>query len=228
MTTKKQIRDLLKPVMVNNPDIVISGQLAFLTPIRHVISGIEFQRGLTKDFCHVTPFTTETCGRLNLPFVNFLNRIRFDGRDSLFWDKPDIVWKFQNRLATEIVPQLRILTDINAYVKNRYHSIEHKHDHPLRFLISLPAIIASGDLDFATLIYREVFEHMDWVRVEAFPMYRENIDWYRGFKVLLEPLLNRDIPKLVEILRDFERESISKSGYEKYWENAPFPLEEFL
>ena len=55
MTTKKQIRDLLKPFMVNNPDIVISGQLAFLTPIRHVISGIEFQRGLTKDYCHVTP-----------------------------------------------------------------------------------------------------------------------------------------------------------------------------
>ncbi len=232
MTTKKQIKDLLKPIMASNPDIVISGtpigQLFFLTPIRHMICGMYFQPSRVAVYCYPTIFYTETCANMYLPAITSCNRIQFPGYAALRWDRPDFIGLLQARLETEIIPKLRELSALPAYVRHQYNTIENKHLQPFRFLTSLPAIIASGDLDFATLIYREVFEHMDWQKVESYPIYRGEIEWHRGFKVLFEPLLNRDIPKLVTILRDFERESITKSGYEKYWENAPFPLEEQL
>ena len=228
MTTKKQIKDLLEPIMASNPDIVISGQLFFIAPIRHVMCGFDFQRGLTRDYCHVAPFSTETCARRNLPLYNPFDRVRFNGRDGLYWDRPEQINELQQRLETEILPKLRSVYTLPAYVEYRYGAIWDLKQNFIGLLLALPTIIANGDLDLAAQIHNEVFAPLDWAKVEANRVFRQSIDWYRGFKVLFEPLLNRDIPKLVTILRDFERESITKSGYETYWEKAPFPLEEQL
>ena len=233
MTTKKQIRELLKPVIANNSDIVISsapfGLLFCLTPIRHVFCGVHFQRGRTKDYCHVMPVATETCASLALPWIGgTFERVRFNGIDGLDWDKPEVICELQRRLETEIIPQLRTLMTLTGYFDYKYGKDSNFYRLPIHALVTLPTVIANGKLDLATRIYHEVLESLDWNAFETHWAPRGTIDWYRGFKVLFEPLLNRDIPKLVTILREFERESISKSGYEKYWEKAPFPLEEQL
>jgi hypothetical protein len=216
MTTIKDVRDAVRPLIQRRNDLISTGRFVFIKPVQHLLRGVHIDRCSDPDV-FVPKFSVRLlaprheisspgwCPRFRQ--ANYCEYIREAG-----WNitKPETIAQMLDMIE-EALPQLyaiESLDDYFAYLSGlpmpwvSSSTIE-------RFEALIPVI--KGEFDIAVRLLQEnrtVLEYFNYLSPEFYPA-----------------LLAEDRVRITRILHEWEATSVKTYKIEKIWKRTPFPLE---
>ncbi|WP_156647599.1 hypothetical protein [Methylobacterium sp. Leaf87] len=228
MTTKRQIKSLVQPLLERNPDLVLVGhQTLWLRPVGSVGRLVLIDRTSDPDWCvvrwHLSEFfmpstwSWEGLGRCS---DRIWRSAGFAGGQGWFWSDPTMYADFVTRVEADAIATLRPLDTTRKclnFARTRPATIGHLH--PYWHLITA---IALGELDAARAMWAKTdgYYRPDRILDEA-----RRQPMYDRLCLIGEPLMADDRAGLAALLHRWEAENIVGSPLEPYWVAERFPLE---
>jgi hypothetical protein len=155
MTTLRQVKRLLMPLVERHDDLALHGRWLMLKPVRHVLRGILIER--TGEAGRFRPWwaVSHLCDPLDLFPLNWATKIRRGGLRQ--WDSPSLQEELVNAIESQALPRLRTIESLADFVefsssKERF-SLTAFNGYLLR---KAGVDAALGDLDSALAICREL------------------------------------------------------------------------
>lgn len=216
MTTIKDVRDAVRPLIQRRNDLISTGRFVFIKPVQHLLRGVHIDSSLDPSV-----FIPQVSVRLLAPKAeikspgwgmrfrqaNYGEYIRKYG-----WtmNKPDIIAQMLD-IIEGALPELYAITSLDDYFA--YLSAmtvpEVSSTTIELFEVLIPAM--KGEFDIALSFLqknRSVAEHVDRLSPEFYPA-----------------LLAGDRAEIARILHEWEAITVKTYKIEKIWERTPFPLE---
>lgn len=224
MTTKRQVKKLLTPLVERHDDLAQIGHWLMIKPVRHVLKGIVIAPTSSADWFEPTWAVAYSCENHEYYPLNWGKRLHAGGRAHWRWSDrrmPEVLYRM---IEQDVLPMLRTvdtLEEMVAFLRGREKTDTHLTVDwdPLRYL---PLQVARGKLDSA----REV---LDKRLLSGRNLWNEP-DMADEFSAVVDPLkpllLADDRKGLAEVLHGWEKMRIAKLEMEPIWEPTPFPLEE--
>jgi hypothetical protein len=220
MTTIAQVKQVVQPLLLRNPDLALVGRLVIIKPVQHILCGINIGRSL--DALKFVP--TWSVIVLSEPQKNFGYlwgaRVRGASGNWKLTD-PDIAANMCEAIEQEALIPMRAVRTFDDFIK-----LASKERFPVQHLDLHAATrifvdIARGDLDAAQAICR--YFRTDEGRAEYLPYLQEEYD--RVTQELCPLVATKDRAGLAKLLHSYEAQSVKNLKLEKYWEPTPFPIE---
>lgn len=228
MTTKRQIKSLVQPLLERNPDLVLVGnQTLWFRPVGSVGRVIRIDRTSDADQCVADWFLTEffmpgvrtweTYGRCG-------DRIgRSDGFKGGWywsWSDPTMQADFITRVEADALDRLRPFDTVDKclnFTRARPETFIRLDSHWYLF-----AHIALGELDAARAMWTKSREYYRPGRIMDEPFHQLEYD---RLCLIDAPLMADDRAGLAALLHRWEAENIVGSPLEPHWVKKPLPLE---
>ncbi|MGU3540107.1 hypothetical protein [Methylobacterium sp. A54F] len=230
MTTARQIRNLVKPLLERHPDLaLLSSNVLWITPVRHEAMTILIDRCGFKEMFDVQAFMRQLYLPEHIPMyglsraVTRCHRSDYNPNPAGFrtwkWTDPAVVEAFLNCVENHLLPELRAVTGVRegiAYVRacERRMMCQWPDWH-------IATAIAVGDLEAAQTIWREQVAPC----VPNQNVFRGDQQLFERMRALADPLMSGDRAALARLLHDWEAENVRGSVLEPYWQPSPFPFE---
>lgn len=222
MTTVRQIKKLLTPLLERHDDLYLSGQWLLLKPVRHLLRGVVIDR--TGEAARFRPrwAVMSLCVPQDFFPLNWGAMIRRAGPVRLwFWDAPSLQADLFSAIENQALPQLRAMQTLEDFVafandKHRF-SLDPFDAFPL---LRIAADIARGDLHAA----REGCAELGTGKTMwSAPELHEEFERITG--VLCPMLASGDRAGMARLLHEWEAYTVDKLKLRDIWEPTPFPLE---
>ena len=224
MTTTKQVKELVRPLIDRHRDLVLCGRYLCLTPFDHFARRILIDRCSHPDLFVPSWSLTElfipegdlqSYGRCNWS-------IRPSHRAGRAWcaSDPTTAADFVEVVENETLPLLRSLDGFQACV-----DFALKHPATARWIgyeWSVMLHIAEGDLDTARREWEWIGQKYVRGGKDLFPECQYIYDEYYELGALL---IADDRKGLAERLHRFEARAVVGTKMEPHWRRSPFPLE---
>ena len=228
MTTARQVRQLVRPLLERHADLaLVNGHMLWLTPVRHVAREIWIERTLSAK--HLNP--KWMLNPLFLPHVrptatagfcyDFIRRSpdALGAYQSWCWDDPSMPADFLSKAEKT----LNLLRTLDILQSCRSFSEAHMD-------------YTWGKDIFENLVYDSALGNLKlarcwWQKVDASPELQHLPQdepwrtWHLRIRSLGEPLMDDDRAALAAILHRWERENIAGTKAEAIWTPSSFPLE---
>lgn len=238
MTNARQVKKLVAPLLVRNPDLILSeyktwGYELCLLPVNHVLRHIWIQRAsMASSFSvqfHVTEmFRPELCEPFTFGWC-------FDlvGRSPLThppgtggnweWADPAMAADFVVQIEEQVLPILRRLDSVETFVA--YARQHREWSWCGNFSRALTEIVL-GNLDTARTIWGAEAKH--FVPSKRPQGAADEYPTFDRFCALSAALLADDRPKLAQLLHAWEAEWVAVRKLSAHWRPTPFPFERDL
>jgi hypothetical protein len=222
LTTLRQIKGLVAPLIERHSDLVLVGPYLVTRPVRHVVSAVVLESSSSSDVFQ--PQTTSNdliAKRDNLGLgTGFL----FRGRTGFLWrwSDPRMPEDFFRLAEGEALPQLRRIRKLQDYYD--YAKEVHGIHFPFFWGWRATMNVAMNRLDDA----RHILNDPRWADGSAVLFNREVEGLGDRLKARGADISRKDKLALVEILHRWEAYSVEKLKLAPIWERTPFPLEEQL
>jgi hypothetical protein len=222
LTTLRQIKNLVAPLLERHADLALIGPFLVMRPVHHFAHTIAINRSSSADVfepqtASVSLLTKRDHFGLGIGFF-FRGRTGFLWRWSACETEEDFV-----RIAeSEALPQLRSIQSLQDY----YTFVKELRDIHFPFYWGWRAAmkVAMNQLDEA----REILNDSRWKKDSGAIFNREVEGLGDRLKARGSDLSRKDKLALVEILHRWEAYSVEKLKLTAIWERTPFPLEENL
>ena len=224
MTTQRQIKGLVAPLLARHEDLVLIGQYLVIRPVHHVVRSIVIDRTGTADVfrpataCADLPIRRDFFGLGTGEWI-----YRRNGSGRLWrWSDPAMPADFYRIVEAEVLPSLR---DIQT-VQDFYEHARRINDIHFPFYWGWRAAmkVAMNQLDEA----RDILNDPRWEKRSAILFNREVDGLGDRLKARGSDITREDKLALAEILHNWEAYSAEKLEVTSIWEKTPFPLEEHL
>lgn len=226
MTTKRQMRKLVRPLFERHPDLALIGSEAiWITPAHHIARQIRIVRSSRAHY-----FTLQWClTELFLPEAIAVDGYGWcyegigrshNGGGIWSWSDPTMADDFLVRTEADCLPLLRSLDSFEAII-----AFARKHPEAQWCLgrhWPLITDIALGRLDAARAVWSQIGRHYVTGEVLQEPALQLSYDRYCEIG---PPLLADDRAALAKILHRWEAENVVGTVAEPHWQPTPFPLE---
>jgi hypothetical protein len=219
MTTARQIRRLLLPLVERHDDLVLKGQWLMLKPVRHVLRGVLIDRtGEARRFRSYWAVLHLCEPHDTFPFT-WGNRIYGSGHWE--WEASTLQEELFQAIEQQALPPLRAIQSLADFVEFASSKELFRGVAFGGFLLHKASVDAAlGNLDSALAVCRELATgRTRW----SMPLMRE--DFLRVTETLWPLLETGDRPALARLLHEWEAYTIGKLKLEDIWEKTPFPLE---
>lgn len=217
MTTARQVRRLVRPLLKRHPDLaLVASHSLWLTPVTHVAKVIHIGRTSSAHYCDPKWWLLP----LFLPNTNPMKRVGFccvdiypptDDSKSLdlwFWDNPIM----SSELLARIEKAIRLMRTLDDLRSCRSFTEAHmNYTWGKTFNENLVYDIAMGNLSLARCWWQKV--------KTSYPRLCERIH------EIGPPLMDDDRTALAAVLHRWERENVAGTAVEPFWTPTPFPLE---
>jgi hypothetical protein len=219
MTTVAQVKQVVQPLLQRNPDLALVGRCVFITPVRHILRGINLMRSIDPSLFipgWAVVFLFEPIDMLSLNWGQRIYKVTWDVAN------PDLPAKMCEAIEEQALPLLRPIETIDDFVgfatKERFRDTYlDLYEHRKIFVD-----IARGDLDSA----RSICEYMATDRAKNRYLPLKMDEEYNRITKELRPLIEKkDRAGLARLLHKYEEGSVRAMKLEKYWEPTPFPIE---
>lgn len=228
MTTAREIRDLVRPLLERNSDLALVGKnFLWFRPIGHVGRLILLDRtGRATCFAvrwHLTEFFMpethrwDSLGRCN---EQISRSNGFYGGTGWYWTDPTIREDVITRVEADALSVLRPLDTTRKCLE--FARTYPPSDGYLGPSWHLVAAIALGELDRA----REIWAGMGGYYRRGVPVDWDHAPSFHRYRMLDEPLIADDRAALAAILKGWAAENVKGSPLEPYWEPGPLPIED--
>lgn len=237
MTTERQVRKLMRPLLERYDDLEVVGRYIFLKPLRNVVRYIHFDRTRSPNqyeivwaavnLCqpwtsHVARWGKEMFGnqRQERPHPEWPEWL-IDDFKVWAWDDPDMPDLVYDKLETEALPNLRQIETLEQFMEFACDPSDLARS-PLNFepLDNMVMNVALGNFESAANDCIEVRRTRSWYQGFGYPT-----EYARVMKGLC-PLLqasNRD--GIVKLLHRWEGLTAKMFQVTHLWEKMGFPLE---
>ncbi|WP_336485392.1 hypothetical protein [Methylobacterium nigriterrae] len=229
MTTARQIRKLVRPLLERHPDLVLLDHAIWLLPLGQVARKISIERSSMARYFTLKWRLMELFGPKSIPGYTLGLCFSQVPRSRQFWDEigggtwvwsdPTMAEDFVVRVEEVMLPLLRSLDTTEKAL-----TFMKAHDESSDFRgwpWNMAAAVALGDLETARRIWLDTARHQ--LGPDAPPPGSRN-PWDR-YRELGAPLLADDRDALARILHRWEAENVRGTALEPYWQPTPFPLE---
>lgn len=216
MTTIKDVRDAMRPLIQRRNDLISTGRFVFIKPVQHLLRGVYIGSSIDPSVFVpkisvqlLVPKTEIRALGWGLRFsqANYGEYIRKSG-----WtmNKPDIIAQMLD-IIEGALPELYAIASLDDYFAflSAMTVPEVSSTTIELFEVLIPAM--KGEFDIALSLLqknRSVAEHVDRLSPEFYPA-----------------LLAGDRAEIARILHEWEAISVKTYKIEKIWERTPFPLE---
>lgn len=219
MTTARQVKQLLTPLIERHNDLALNGHWVMLKPVRNVLRGIVIDR--TGDAARFTPrwAVMSLCEpRTTFP-ISWGEMIK--GNRLWQWANPSLQADLFHAIEEQALPPLRAiqtLDDFVAFASSKERFPMKYFDHFL--LLRVGVDIARGQLASARSACAELRSgRTKWSHADL----REEFERITG---TLCPLLAADDrPAMARLLHEWEAYTVEKLGIRHIWTPTPFPFE---
>lgn len=221
MTSQRQVRQLLVPLVEKHPDLALVGRWLYLKPVRHLLRGILIERTGEADRFRPWWAVAPLCEPERAFPLNWATMISSSARRLWFWQDEEISTDFAAALEEQALPQLRAIATLDDFMAFA--------DSPERFsltafrwyhLRSVGVDAARGDLETAR---KTCVELMGGRTKWSVPSMREEFDRVTGE---LGPLLAaNDRAGMARLLHEWETYTVEQLKIGHIYEPTPFPLE---
>ena len=116
MTTARQIRKLVEPLVARQPDLAFIENRLVVKPVRHILRGVLFERSGEARRFYPTWFVMHSCQPLRNFADTWTERIRHHGHRIWEWDNPTTPSEFYSVIEEEILPFLRGIDNFDRFV----------------------------------------------------------------------------------------------------------------
>ncbi|MBZ0229199.1 MAG: hypothetical protein K8F58_12235 [Bauldia sp.] len=219
MTTLRQVKRLLAPLLERHDDLVLIGRWLFLEPVHHIARGILIERIGEAARFRAWWAVTHLCEPLERLPLNWATGIK-PTRD-WNWDNPTLQADLFAAIEGQALPPLRTMRTLDDFVAfasstERFRGTAIVGD-PLRKVL---VDIARGELEMAHAACAELATgRTTWSR----PSLRE--EFARVIETMYPLLIAGDRPGMARLLHEWEAYTVDKLKLGDIWEKTPFPLE---
>lgn len=225
------LKQILKPVLAQNPDVVLIKRSLVMLPIRHVLRGVAFQyERYGQCGLHAGMFYDHICTGEWIDFPPPAMYFDFPAPYPKTWDRTraEDMDRLRSALQNKVLPYLQTLDDLDRYAETRLQDDPKILEERRRgaAVSSFPCLIARGNLDLARQIARTPVEPVNPQSREHFR--NVTVDRSAAIRRLCDLLERDDRAGMVEVLHQLEEMTATKSGFAHLWERTPFPLERML
>ena len=224
MTTQRQIKRLVEPLLAKYSDLALVGQFLILKPVHHFARSVMIDRTSSADVFQ--PKTASVALLIKHEYFGlgtgeWLYRRKGPGR-IWRWSDSSVPADFLRIVEQEALPRLRnvrTLLDYYAYAKD-IHDIH----FPFYWGWRAAMKVAMNQLDDA----RDILNDPRWEKRSAIFFNREIDGLGDRLKARGSDITREDKLALAEILHRWEAYSAEKLEVTSIWQPTPFPLEEEL
>jgi hypothetical protein len=224
MTTKRQIKRLVQPLLERNPELVLDGQWLYFRPVRHLLRTLLFDRTGQADLFEprwAAMILFDPSDIIDIKYGRRLSpggRLRGELGNLWYWDDPRMPEVLFDVIENEALPAMRSIETIDDFVEytsfpDRFRNAE----LPAFPYLTVPIDVARGDLKSARATCDVWRDRLSRFSPEDPTVVNLNT---------LGPLLAaNDVPALVNQLHAWEEYTVRQLKLEKIWERTPFPIE---
>lgn len=225
MTTAAQVKALVKPLIERHSDLALIGRWIFVKPVDHVARGILIDRML--DAAKFRPrwavvHLFEWRRFFPLSWGDMLYNEGSPRPGSWSIADPDIASALFREIETHALPPLRAMKTLDDYLSfvSQHYFRHHLFDWPeCRIIVE----VALGDLEAA----RKTGEAnlATWSTIHPYHD-EETREQYRRLRELYARLAADDRAGLVQLLHEWEFQTVKNLKMDHLWQPTPFPLEQ--
>jgi len=220
MTTARQIRKLVEPLVARHPDLAFVENRLMLKPVHHVLRGVLFEPSGEARRFYPTWFVMHSFQPLRSFADTWTERIQHHGHNTWAWDDPLMEADFYAAIEEQTLPFLRGIETLDDFVvttgPDRF-LLNSLDGFPLRRIV---VDVARGDLDAARSICATLLTGRTmWSAPDLREVFSMIVD------VLCPMLAVDDRPELVRQLREWEAYTVRNLRIESIWQPTPFPFE---
>lgn len=220
MTTAREIRWLTAPLLERQPDVALVGRMFLvLHPVRHVLRCVCIDRTSDKNqFRPSWVLAHLFSGRRGI-WVDMGDRIARRGeRPRWLLDLPDVDAEFCAQIEEDVLPRLRTIDGIGAYV-------EAVTTGPM----SARPLHWPGERMFAHVAMNELAEARAICAQNVARWAKQGWEGMQGmadnWKRMADLVLADDRAGMIALLHEREAYSVVNLKLDHLWERTPFPLE---
>lgn len=218
MTTLKEIKKLCEPLLARNADLILVGRAIILKPVRHLLRCIMLDRMRSKERFRPS-FERKHMFEPRRDFPLTVEGIFYDPFGAWLLTDPEISNRFIKKVEQDVLPVLRRIDTISAYVEAVMPSDLKVRAQFKR--IDLLFQIALGEFDTARILLADKQCLPD---LKIFNDHRPGL----GDRLLREGanISHADRTTFANLLRDWEATTARNLKIEHLWTPTPFPFEE--
>lgn len=221
MTTAREVKKLVAPLLARHDDLVLHGRFIIIKPIGHVLRSLFIDATGSKNrfspMYHAFGMFEPDVGGLGC----FGDRIGTGHKlDGWYLDAPHVSELLIEHIEAVALPSLRSIVSIRDYAEFAQNGPFYTAKLDFHVQCKLPVDIALGDLDAAQDSLIKLSQRRRWYENDKCVEFLDMID-------ALGPLVEaRDRKGLAAWLHAREAETVRNRKLMPYWEPSPFPIEE--
>jgi hypothetical protein len=220
VTTVKEVRKLVAPLLERNPDLAVVGRLIVLKPVHHILRGVFIDATSQANQCEPRWLM------MDLPFK--ADDIIYGVGGSLFRSKPRTLWWLDDPeisadlvfvVERDVLPKLRSIQTLQDY----FEAAVPKDPVALKRMwgMQLTFAVARGDLEAARGFLANDLKGIYMRPLNEFRAGLGDRLLKNGARVSAE-----DRQALADYLHDCEAYTVGKLKIAHLWETTPFPIEQ--
>lgn len=210
MTTIKDVRNVVQPLLQRYDDLALIGRTIVVKPVHHFVRGVRLERRMDPKLFLPTTDIYILFGYGHYPLGGFGDRFNDPASETPSVSDPHSIEAMFDLIEKEVLPYLRSMQTLESYIafaSQREFQSNYVFGDPIRFFLA----IALGDFASALSIW------------ESNSILRSNMD--RLTPSLHPALRGEDEGELARLLHARERITVYGLKLTKIWETTPFPLE---
>ncbi len=217
MTTLRQVRRLVTPLIERNADLVLVRQTVVIKPVHHILRGIMIDRTSDKTRCRPRWIATELFTKHDFIPVGLGELLSHP--DGLWWlSDPKLPAALADIIERDALPKLRRIEKIRDYAQAAIPTDPQAYIHYAA--ADVLYLLAEGNLGAAVdVLAAEKQAATYWM-----PQLRQ-LGLDRRLPALRDRLGVADRAKLASLLHEWEAYTVDKLKLRDVWEPTPFPLE---
>lgn len=216
MTTAKEVKELVAPLLARHPEMTLVGKAVIVGPVRHLMHIIYIDRTSSADVCQPHWGVDETFFKHEEMSLGTGDRLHG------LWRISDA--NLPQRLIKDVeeiaLPKLAAIRSIRDYMAFAMPSEAHRRAWASTYVEYL---LVLGDLEIA----RDVLASDERVSKWWFPRL-DNLGIRERLMSLGNQLDAADRAKLAGLFHEWEAYTVHKLKIAHLWEQTPFPLEQMV
>lgn len=235
MPTHRDLKLLLKPLLLRRPDLALVGRHLIIRPFSHYLRGVHFSIGRWGNYCTVTTFFWQLYDGHNGPFfygphnnVKYPNQATYLLLEGWVQDKEAESEALCRVIEGKLLPIVQDLTDYRKYLGSiMAPDAENLPSDDFKYWPEVLGMITEGSFDDGLRYLEIAFRGMQaWVpeddKVTEECRYADLV--YKRW-AYLRRLLRTDRSAIFPLLHEWEAMGVKNLKLEEHWSPAPFPGE---